>query len=150
MYEVDYIKARRLVRGHAEYLIKWKNFEVDKYDTWEPIANLSGLEQDLATFEAKQRKEQEEFAKQMAANIGTAKKAAMLPGNASHRSENGSQEHIRPTQHRSGMNDVSRFSALEDFWLYAVRPEQWIAPCGGALQERDLKRRDKDGEDEGD
>ena len=26
MYEVDYIKARRLVKGHPEYLIKWKNW----------------------------------------------------------------------------------------------------------------------------
>ena len=36
MYEVDYIKARRLVKGNPEYLIKWKGFDDDKYDTWEP------------------------------------------------------------------------------------------------------------------
>ena len=39
MYEVDYIKARRLVRGNPEYLIKWKGFEDDKYDTWEGLAS---------------------------------------------------------------------------------------------------------------
>jgi len=67
MYEVDFIKARRLVKGQLEYLIKWKGFDDDKYDTWEGLANLSGLEPDLATFEAQQKKDQEEFVKQMAA-----------------------------------------------------------------------------------
>ena len=67
MYEVDFIKARRLVKGQLEYLIKWKGFDDDKYDTWEGLANLSGLEPDLATFEAKRKKYQEEFVKQMAA-----------------------------------------------------------------------------------
>ena len=52
MYEVNFIKARRLVKGQPEYLIKWKGFDDDKYDTWEGLANLSGLEPDLATFEA--------------------------------------------------------------------------------------------------
>jgi len=51
---VDFIKARRLVKGQLEYLIKWKGFDDDKYDTWEGLANLSGLEPDLATFEAQQ------------------------------------------------------------------------------------------------
>ena len=27
MYEVDFIKARRLVKGQLEYLIKWKGFD---------------------------------------------------------------------------------------------------------------------------
>ena len=67
MYEVDFIKARRLVKGQLEYLIKWKGYDDDKYDTWEGLANLSGLEPDLATFEAKREKDQEEFVKQMAA-----------------------------------------------------------------------------------
>jgi len=65
--EVNFIKARRLVKGQPEYLIKWKGFDDDKYDTWEGLANLSGLEPDLATFEAQQKKDQEEFVKQMAA-----------------------------------------------------------------------------------
>jgi len=69
MYEVDFIKARRLVKGQLEYeyLIKWKGFDDDKYDTWEGLANLSGLEPDLATFEAQQKRDEEEFVKQMAA-----------------------------------------------------------------------------------
>jgi len=67
MHEVNFIKARRLVKGQPEYLIKWIGFDDDKYDTWEGLANLSGLEPDLATFEAKQKKDQEEFVKQMAA-----------------------------------------------------------------------------------
>ena len=67
MYEVDFIKARRLVKGQLEYLIKWKGFDDDKYDTWEGLANLSGLEPDLATFEAQQKRDQEDYVKQMAA-----------------------------------------------------------------------------------
>ena len=63
MYAVDYIKARRLVKGQPEYLIKWKGFDDDKYDTWEGLANLSGLEPDLATFEAQQKRDQEDYVK---------------------------------------------------------------------------------------
>ena len=66
MYEVDFIKARRLVKGQLEYLIKWKGFDDDKYDTWEGLANLSGLEPDLATFAAQQKRDQEDYVKQMA------------------------------------------------------------------------------------
>ena len=60
MYEVDFIAARRLVKGDPEYLIHWKGFD-EKHDTWEPLANLCGLEPDLATFEAtcKQKKANE-------------------------------------------------------------------------------------------
>ena len=65
MYEVNFIKARRLVKGQPEYLIKWKGFDDDKYDTWEGLANLSGLEPDLATFEAQQKRDQEDYVKQM-------------------------------------------------------------------------------------
>ena len=32
-YEVNFIKARRLVKGQPEYLIKWKGFDDDKNDT---------------------------------------------------------------------------------------------------------------------
>jgi len=63
MYEVNFIKARRLVKGQPEYLIKWKGFDDDKYDTWEGLANLSGLEPDLATFEAQQKRDQEDYVK---------------------------------------------------------------------------------------
>ena len=82
MYEVNFIKARRLVKGQPEYLIKWKGFDDDKYDTWEGLANLSGLEPDLATFEAQQKRDQEDYVKQMAAHtrLQTAKAAASDKG----------------------------------------------------------------------
>ena len=64
---LNFIKARRLVKGQPEYLIKWKGFDDDKYDTWEGLANLSGLEPDLATFEAQQKRDQEDYVKQMLA-----------------------------------------------------------------------------------
>ena len=54
MYEVNFIKARRLVKGQPEYLIKWKGFDDDKYDTWEGLR-------------IQQKRDQEEFVKQMAA-----------------------------------------------------------------------------------
>jgi len=44
-----------------------EGFDDDKYDTWEGLANLSGLEPDLATFEAQQKRDQEDYVKQMAA-----------------------------------------------------------------------------------
>ena len=38
-YEVDCMKARRIVKGGAiEYLIHWKGYE-DKDDTWEPLSD---------------------------------------------------------------------------------------------------------------
>ena len=37
MYEVEYIKARKLEKGKPLYLIRWKGFDDDKYDTWEPL-----------------------------------------------------------------------------------------------------------------
>ena len=80
MYEVDFIKARRLVKGQLEYLIKWKGFDDDKYDTWEGLANLSGLEPDLATFEAQQKRDQEDYVKQMLAARKAAKAAASGKG----------------------------------------------------------------------
>ena len=40
MYEVDYIKARKLEKGKPLYLIRWKGFDDDKYDTWEPLENV--------------------------------------------------------------------------------------------------------------
>ena len=66
MYEVDYIKARKLEKGKPLYLIRWKGFDDDKYDTWEPLENLSGFEPDISAFEAKQKKDNEEFARQLA------------------------------------------------------------------------------------
>jgi len=80
MYEVNFIKARRLVKGQPEYLIKWKGFDDDKYDTGEGLANLSGLEPDLATFEAQLKRDQEDYVKQMLAARKAAKAEASGKG----------------------------------------------------------------------
>jgi len=95
MYEVDFIKARRLVKGQLEYLIKWKGFDDDKYDAWEGLANLSGLEPDLATFEAQQKKDQEEFVKQMAA-----RKAAKAAAKAAASDKGGLRSALRRRSQR--------------------------------------------------
>ena len=76
MYEVDYIKARKLEKGKPLYLIRWKGFDDDKYDTWEPLENLSGFEPDISAFEAKQKKDNEEFARQLAERKAAAAAAA--------------------------------------------------------------------------
>ncbi len=66
-YEVDHIKARRIVKGGGvEYLIHWKDYDAS-HDSWEPLSNLAGMENDLSVFEAKEKKDAAEFAAQKAA-----------------------------------------------------------------------------------
>lgn len=64
MYEVEAIQARRLVKGKPEYLIRWKGFS-EKHDTWEPLSNLAGIEQDLSRFEAEEKRANEEYRLQL-------------------------------------------------------------------------------------
>ena len=65
-YDVDSIKARRLVKdGTLEYLIHWKGYDND-HDTREPLKHLSGIEPELSAFEAKEKKDQQEWAKSKA------------------------------------------------------------------------------------
>ena len=85
MYEVDHIKARKLEKGVAKYLISWKGYNDDS-DTWEGLENLAGFEPDIAAFEIKQKKDNEEFAavlraKKLAKEQAKGKKATVaLPG----------------------------------------------------------------------
>lgn len=86
MYEVDHIVARKLEKGQPKYLIRWRGYN-EKDDTWEPLANLCGFEPDVAAFEAKQKKDNEEFARQLAERKAAKERAkaadkakAMLPG----------------------------------------------------------------------
>ena len=39
-YEVETILEKRLKKGKAEYLIKWKGFDNEDDNTWEPVENL--------------------------------------------------------------------------------------------------------------
>merc|ERR1711899_341333 len=39
-YEVETIVSKRLRKGKAEYLVKWKGWEDPDDNTWEPIGNL--------------------------------------------------------------------------------------------------------------
>ena len=39
-YEVETIVNKRLRKGKAEYLVKWKGWEDPDDNTWEPIAHL--------------------------------------------------------------------------------------------------------------
>ena len=61
LYEVEHIVAKRMVRGDVQYLIHWKGYDA-KDDSWEPLSNLAGMEQDVSAFEMKQLQENEAFA----------------------------------------------------------------------------------------
>ena len=41
LWEVDYIVARKLVKGEPKFLIRWKGYD-EKSDTWEGLDNLAG------------------------------------------------------------------------------------------------------------
>lgn len=49
-YEVESIKAKKLVNNKWKYLVKWKNFP-DSKSTWEPIENLDECKTILSKFE---------------------------------------------------------------------------------------------------
>jgi hypothetical protein len=43
-YFVREVKGRRMTKNGVEFLIGWRDFPLDKDDTWEPITNLPGSE----------------------------------------------------------------------------------------------------------
>merc|ERR1711937_522478 len=40
VYEVEKILEKRMKKGKAEYFIKWKGYDDEAENTWEPIDNL--------------------------------------------------------------------------------------------------------------
>jgi hypothetical protein len=43
-YFVREVKDRRMTKNGVEFLIGWRDFPLDKDDTWDPITNLPGSE----------------------------------------------------------------------------------------------------------
>ena len=50
-YFVREVKGRRMTKNGVEFLIGWRDFPLDKDDTWEPITNLPGSEHLIAEFQ---------------------------------------------------------------------------------------------------
>ncbi len=50
-YFVREVKGRRMTKNGVEFLIGWRDFPLDKDDTWEPITNLPGSEHMIAVFQ---------------------------------------------------------------------------------------------------
>ncbi len=51
LYFVREVKGRRMTTNGVEFLIGWRDFPLDKDDTWEPITNLPGSEHMIAAFQ---------------------------------------------------------------------------------------------------
>jgi hypothetical protein len=45
------VKGRRMTKNGVEFLIGWRDFPLDKDDTWEPITNLPGSEHMITEFQ---------------------------------------------------------------------------------------------------
>ena len=50
-YFVREVKGRRMTKNGVEFLIGWRDFPLDKDDTWEPITNLPGSEHMIAEYQ---------------------------------------------------------------------------------------------------
>ena len=50
-YFVREVKGRRMTKNGVEFLIGWRDFPLDKDDTWEPITNLPVSEHMIAEFQ---------------------------------------------------------------------------------------------------
>jgi hypothetical protein len=58
-FEVEKILAKRFIRGSAEYLVKWKDFE-EAEATWEDANNLASVLDMVLEFERRAEAEAEE------------------------------------------------------------------------------------------
>ena len=51
LFRVERIKDKSFFYGKERYLIQWKDWPDEQFDTWEPLEHLAGLEQEIAEFE---------------------------------------------------------------------------------------------------
>merc|ERR1712106_653936 len=54
-YEVEKILDHKYDDGVVQYLVKWKNWNNDEDNTWEPSDNLVGSEKIIEKYEKKQK-----------------------------------------------------------------------------------------------
>ena len=48
-YEVEYVRASRVIHGKRQYLIHWKGYSADS-DTWEPESSLDNCTEAIQAF----------------------------------------------------------------------------------------------------
>jgi len=62
-YEVEKILEKRGPRSNIEYKVKWRGYDNEEDQTWEPKENLVGSEELIEEFEARQSDEEEDGVK---------------------------------------------------------------------------------------
>jgi len=62
-YEVEEILEKRGPRSNVEYKVKWRGYDNEEDQTWEPKENLVGSEELIEEFEARQSDEEEDGVK---------------------------------------------------------------------------------------
>merc|ERR1712133_59332 len=58
-YEVEKILEKRDIGGLIEYKVKWKGWENEEDQTWEPVDNLGGSEDLIKEFESSQEEDED-------------------------------------------------------------------------------------------
>jgi len=54
VYEVEKLLEKKVKKGKTEYLVKWKGYEDEAENTWEPVENLD-CEDKIQEFEKKHK-----------------------------------------------------------------------------------------------
>jgi len=54
VYEVEKLLEKRVKKGKTEYLVKWKGYEDESENTWEPVENLD-CEDKIQDYEKKNK-----------------------------------------------------------------------------------------------
>merc|ERR1719264_480388 len=59
VYEVEKLLEKRVKKGKTEYLVKWKGYEDESENTWEPVENLD-CEDKILDYEKKEKEKKKD------------------------------------------------------------------------------------------